>query len=127
MSLRGLEERGKGKLPPGKELQYGRVSAAELEQLKESQAALLLEQDEQAWILGTSTILTPCRMGKADMAAKEADTAKASWMCRVCLSAEVDITIIPCGHVLCRRCSSAVSRCPFCRLQVSKTMKIYRP
>ncbi|RVW45462.1 hypothetical protein CK203_079741 [Vitis vinifera] len=126
-------------LPPGKELQYGRVSAAELvqavhemlcsaginmdvekqsllqttltlqEQLKESQAALLLEQE------------------KADMAAKEADTAKASWMCRVCLSAEVDITIIPCGHVLCRRCSSAVSRCPFCRLQVSKTMKIYRP
>lgn len=138
------ESSGRGRtrydqLPPGKELQYGRVSAAELvqavhemlcsaginmdvekqsllqttltlqEQLKESQAALLLEQE------------------KADMAAKEADTAKASWMCRVCLSAEVDITIIPCGHVLCRRCSSAVSRCPFCRLQVSKTMKIYRP
>ncbi|XP_058090303.1 uncharacterized protein LOC131236843 isoform X2 [Magnolia sinica] len=122
-----------------KELQYGRVSAEELvqavhdmlaaaginmdaekqtllrttlslqEQLKESQAALLLEQE------------------KADTATKEADAAKAAWSCRVCLSAEVDIAIVPCGHVLCRRCSSAVTRCPFCRLQVSKTMKIFRP
>lgn len=64
---------------------------------------------------------------KADVAAKEAETAKAAWLCRVCLTAEVDITIVPCGHVLCRRCSSAVSRCPFCRLQVSKTMRIFRP
>ncbi|PON98872.1 43kDa postsynaptic protein [Trema orientale] len=123
----------------GNELQYGRVSAAELvqavdemlsavgihmdaekqsllqktvtlqEQLKDSQTALLLEQE------------------KADLAAKEADTAKAAWVCRVCLTAEVDMTLVPCGHVLCRRCSSAVSRCPFCRLQVSRTMRIFRP
>ena len=64
---------------------------------------------------------------KADVAAKEADTAKAAWVCRVCLTAEVDMTIVPCGHVLCRRCSSAVSRCPFCRLQVSRTVRIFRP
>ncbi|KAG8376019.1 hypothetical protein BUALT_Bualt09G0019400 [Buddleja alternifolia] len=124
---------------PVQDLQRGRVSAAELvqavhemlssaginldvekqsllqtaltlqEQLKESQAALLLEQE------------------KSDMAAKEADTAKSAWSCRVCLSNEVDVTLIPCGHVLCRRCTSAVSRCPFCRLQVSKTMRIFRP
>lgn len=122
-----------------KDLQYGRVSATELvqavhemlstaginmdverrsllqttltlqEQLKETQATLLLEQE------------------KSDLAAKEADTAKAAWLCRICLSNEVDNTIIPCGHVLCRRCSSAVSRCPFCRLQVAKTMRIFRP
>lgn len=79
------------------------------EQLKESQAAFLLEQE------------------KADLATKEADTAKAAWLCRVCLTSEIDISIVPCGHVLCRRCSSAVSKCPFCRLQVSKIMKIYRP
>ncbi|KAL8483693.1 hypothetical protein ACS0TY_026393 [Phlomoides rotata] len=79
------------------------------EQLKESQAALLLEQE------------------KFDMASKEADTAKAAWSCRVCLNNEVDVTLIPCGHVLCKRCSSAVSRCPFCRFQVSKTMRIFRP
>ncbi|GAV61002.1 LOW QUALITY PROTEIN: zf-C3HC4_3 domain-containing protein, partial [Cephalotus follicularis] len=136
------ESSGRGKTissQPGKELHYGRVSAAELvqavhemlsaaginidvekqsllqrtislqEQLKESQATLLLEQ------------------GKADVAAKEAETAKAAWICRVCLSIEVDMTLVPCGHVLCHRCSSAVSRCPFCRLQVTKTVRIFRP
>lgn len=123
----------------GQDLQYGRVSPGELvqavhemlsaagismdmerqtllrtnltlqEQLKDSQAALLLEQD------------------KADTAAKEADTAKTAWQCRVCLTSEVDVAMIPCGHVLCRRCSSAVTRCPFCRLQVTKAMRIFRP
>ena len=58
---------------------------------------------------------------------READAAKTAWSCRVCLSAEVNITIVPCGHVLCLRCSAAVSRCPFCRTQVSRTMKIFRP
>ncbi|KAK7349013.1 hypothetical protein VNO80_23837 [Phaseolus coccineus] len=79
------------------------------ENLRESQAALVLEQE------------------KVEKATKEADTAKAAWICRVCLSSEVDITIVPCGHVLCRRCSSAVSRCPFCRLQVTKAIRLFRP
>lgn len=79
------------------------------EQVKDSQVALLVEQD------------------RADAAIKEADAAKAAWSCRICLSAEVNTTIVPCGHVLCLRCSSAVTRCPFCRCQVSKTMKIFRP
>ncbi|KAG9441938.1 hypothetical protein H6P81_017792 [Aristolochia fimbriata] len=122
-----------------KELQYGRVSSEELvqavrdmlsaaginmdaekqtllhttlslqEQLKETQTALLLEQE------------------KAETATKEADAAKAAWSCRICLSAEVNVSIVPCGHVMCHRCSSAVTRCPFCRTQVSKTMKIFRP
>ncbi|KAL3643316.1 hypothetical protein CASFOL_014131 [Castilleja foliolosa] len=124
---------------PVQDLQCGRVSAAEFvqavhemlssaginldvekqsllqttlilqEQLKESQAALLLEQE------------------KSETATKEADTAKAAWSCRVCLTNEVDVTLIPCGHVLCQRCSSAVSRCPFCRKQVSKTIRVFRP
>lgn len=64
---------------------------------------------------------------KADTSAKEADLAKAAWLCRICLSNEVDMTVVPCGHVLCRRCVSEVSRCPFCRLQVTRTIKIFRP
>ncbi|KAG8066703.1 hypothetical protein GUJ93_ZPchr0004g39583 [Zizania palustris] len=79
------------------------------DQLKESQVALLVEQE------------------KAEAAVREADVAKAAWSCRVCLNAEVNMTIIPCGHVLCNRCSSSVSRCPFCRTQVSRMMKIFRP
>ncbi|BAS91615.1 Os04g0675300, partial [Oryza sativa Japonica Group] len=79
------------------------------DQLKESQVALLVEQE------------------KAEAAVREADVAKSAWSCRVCLNAEVNMTIIPCGHVLCNRCSSSVSRCPFCRTQVSRMMKIFRP
>lgn len=131
--------RGKTNSQLSKDLEYGRVPSKELvlavhemlsaaginmdvekqsllqttltlkEKLEESQAAFLLEQE------------------KADAATKEADTAKAAWLCRVCLSAEVDITLVPCGHVLCHRCSTAVSRCPFCRLQVAKTLRIFRP
>ncbi|RAL41091.1 hypothetical protein DM860_008789 [Cuscuta australis] len=135
----GRHKTSTNQLRAGKDLQYGRVSPAELvhtvhemlsaagismdmekqsllhtnlflqEQLKDSQTSLVLEQD------------------KAETAAKEAETAKAAWQCRICLTAEVDVMIIPCGHVLCRRCSSAVSRCPFCRLQVSNTIRIFRP
>ncbi|KAK4261932.1 hypothetical protein QN277_004866 [Acacia crassicarpa] len=124
---------------PMREVQYGKVSAVELvqavneilsaagvnidaekqgllqrtialqENLKESQAALLLEQE------------------RLEAATKEADTAKAAWLCRVCLIAEVNVTIVPCGHVLCHRCCSAVTKCPFCRLQVTKTIRIFRP
>lgn len=79
------------------------------DQLQESQVALLVEQE------------------KAESAVREADVAKAAWSCRVCLNSEVNMTIIPCGHVLCNRCSSSVSRCPFCRTQVSRLMKIFRP
>nr|XP_043613326.1 uncharacterized protein LOC122585271 [Erigeron canadensis] len=77
------------------------------EKLKESQAALLLEQE------------------KSEMAAKEAETAKLALLCRICLTNVTDITIVPCGHLLCHRCLSAVSHCPFCRIQLSTTIKIY--
>ncbi|KAI9084975.1 hypothetical protein K1719_032967 [Acacia pycnantha] len=131
--------RGGSSSQPMREVQYGKVSAVELvqavneilsaagvnidaekqgllqrtialqENLKESQAALLLEQE------------------RLEAATKEADTAKAAWLCRVCLIAEVNVTIVPCGHVLCHRCCSAVTKCPFCRLQVAKTIRIFRP
>ncbi|GJZ28753.1 histidine kinase-like ATPase, ATP-binding domain-containing protein [Tanacetum coccineum] len=65
---------------------------------------------------------------KSDMAAKEADAAKAALQCQICLTNEIDITLVPCGHVLCRPCSSVVHLCcPICRVQLSKTVRIYRP
>ncbi|PWA82439.1 Histidine kinase-like ATPase, ATP-binding domain-containing protein [Artemisia annua] len=80
------------------------------ERVNESQAALVLKQR------------------KLETATKDADTAKAALQCRSCLTNEIDIALIPCGHVLCRPCSSpAVSCCPICGVQLSKTMKIYRP
>lgn len=126
-------------LQPAKELQYGRVSAAELVQAVHemlSSAGINMDMEQQSLLQRTITLqeqLQESRTAllleqeKAEVAAKEADTAKGAWLCRICLTAEVSMTIIPCGHVLCRRCSTAVSRCPFCRLQVTKTMRIFRP
>lgn len=64
---------------------------------------------------------------RADAAQKESEAAKSAWTCRVCISNEVDTIVVPCGHVLCHRCSAAVTRCPFCRRAVSKALRIYRP
>lgn len=64
---------------------------------------------------------------KSETASKEAEAAKTAWMCRVCLANEVDTVVTPCGHVLCQRCSAAVSRCPFCRRPVTKSQRMYRP
>nr|XP_043609454.1 sacsin [Erigeron canadensis] len=124
---------------PIKELQHGRVSSEELVQAVQemlSAAGIRMDTDKQALLQSTLSLQERLKESqaallleqeKSEMATKEADTAKAAWLCRICLTNEVDITLIPCGHVLCRRCSDAVSRCPFCRLQVSRTIKIYRP
>ncbi|GJV35574.1 sacsin isoform X1, partial [Tanacetum coccineum] len=83
------------------------LTALSLEQrLKESQAALQLEQE------------------KSGIATKEADVAKAPFLCRICLSNIIDFTLVPCGHVLCHQCSFALSLCPFCRVQLSETIKM---
>lgn len=64
---------------------------------------------------------------RAETAVRDAEAARTAWTCRVCLTNEVDTIVVPCGHVLCQRCSSAVTRCPFCRHQVTKSQRIYRP
>ncbi|KAK7848109.1 hypothetical protein CFP56_005493, partial [Quercus suber] len=97
-------------LQPGKELQFGRVSAAELVQAVHemlSAAGINMDVEQQSLLHRTITLqeqLQDSRAAflleqeKADVAAKEADSAKAAWICRVCLSAEVNMTIVPCGH-----------------------------
>ncbi|KAM0945268.1 putative transcription factor C2H2 family [Dioscorea sansibarensis] len=135
------EARGKGKLVSknAQDLQYGRVSASELVQAVQdmlSSAGINMDAEKQSLIQTTLTLQEQLKESqvallveqeKADASTKEADAAKAAWVCRVCLNNEVNVTIVPCGHVLCQRCSAAVSRCPFCRAQVSKIMKIFRP
>lgn len=130
---------GKATSKDDKDLQYGRVSTSELVQAVHdilSSAGISMDSEKQTLLQTTLTLqeqLKESQMAllveqeKAETASKEADTAKTAWSCRICLGAEVSMAIVPCGHVLCHRCSSAVSRCPFCRVQVSRTMKIFRP
>ncbi|PKA59238.1 E3 ubiquitin-protein ligase MUL1 [Apostasia shenzhenica] len=121
------------------ELQYGRVSSEETVRAISdmlSAAGINMDADRQALLQSTLTLQEQVKefqvallveQEKAEIATKEADAAKAAWTCRVCLGSEVDTTIVPCGHVLCDGCCSVITRCPFCRHQVSRKMKIFRP
>ncbi|KAH6557013.1 hypothetical protein KP509_1Z142200 [Ceratopteris richardii] len=64
---------------------------------------------------------------RASNAVKEAEAARALWVCRICLTLEVNSVLVPCGHVLCRSCCSSVARCPFCRQLVTTFVNLYRP
>ncbi|KAK1419824.1 hypothetical protein QVD17_29187 [Tagetes erecta] len=66
---------------------------------------------------------------KSESATIEAKTtsSQTTLQCRICLTREIDTTLLPCGHVLCCTCTSHVTRCPICGVQLSKTMKLYWP
>ncbi|CAF2017384.1 unnamed protein product [Brassica napus] len=124
---------------PVNETQYGRVTAKELvEAVHEmlSAAGINMELENQSLLQRTITLQEELKdsqaayileQERAEASLKEAETAKSQWICKICLIKEVDLTIVPCGHVLCRECSASVARCPFCRLQVTRTIRIFRP
>jgi baculoviral IAP repeat-containing protein 7/8 len=46
--------------------------------------------------------------------------------CKLCLSGEIEIIFIPCGHVLCcSSCALSLEKCPYCRQEISKGMRIH--
>jgi Zinc finger, C3HC4 type (RING finger)/Inhibitor of Apoptosis domain len=34
--------------------------------------------------------------------------------CNICMENELNVCLIPCGHVLCYQCSCKVDKCPYC-------------
>ncbi|ESO93081.1 hypothetical protein LOTGIDRAFT_119885 [Lottia gigantea] len=46
--------------------------------------------------------------------------------CKICMDNEVQVTFIPCRHlVTCEECSNLVTECPICRKHIRERMKIY--
>jgi syndecan 1 len=46
--------------------------------------------------------------------------------CVVCLGAEVQVALLPCGHAqLCAACGAVLRRCPSCRALVAMKVRIY--
>jgi len=47
-------------------------------------------------------------------------------LCKVCQENPVEIVIIPCGHlILCGECVSGITTCPYCRIPITQTCKVY--
>lgn len=47
-------------------------------------------------------------------------------ICKICMSEEVKVTFLPCGHLICcMDCSAMVSKCPVCREQITNRVKCY--
>lgn len=47
-------------------------------------------------------------------------------VCHICYDGPCNACLVPCGHTLCYgRCARNVSRCPFCRRNVERVIKLY--
>ena len=54
------------------------------------------------------------------------ETVAESLLCRVCLTTERDIVLMPWFHlVLCGSCLSRLTSCPVCRQTITGSMKVY--
>jgi phage FluMu protein Com len=61
--------------------------------------------------------------------ADELKRIKDALMCQVCSANAVDKVIIPCGHLLCAACTTALlqPKCPFCRQPFQTTKNFNNP
>ncbi|KAK3279491.1 hypothetical protein CYMTET_12627 [Cymbomonas tetramitiformis] len=55
---------------------------------------------------------------------------QSSFLCVICLDAEREMALVPCGHaVLCRACSQQITldsnQCPLCKLPIQSTIKLF--
>ncbi|KAG8228985.1 hypothetical protein J437_LFUL009544 [Ladona fulva] len=57
----------------------------------------------------------------------ETDRRRESQMCIVCMTTELKVVFIPCGHlVTCSDCSRRVNQCPSCRQHITSRVNIFR-
>eukprot|EP00301_Raphidiophrys_heterophryoidea_P002418 c11125_g1_i2.p1 GENE.c11125_g1_i2~~c11125_g1_i2.p1 ORF type:complete len:1118 (+),score=253.69 c11125_g1_i2:603-3956(+) len=53
---------------------------------------------------------------------------KSELTCKICFTNEVNIVIVPCGHLICAECSRGTTQrcCPFCRTAVAQVCKFFK-
>jgi len=47
--------------------------------------------------------------------------------CNICMDKTVQYVLIPCGHMLCQKCSEKSDKCPFDRKDIAQKVRMYYP
>lgn len=56
----------------------------------------------------------------------ENERLKSTVMCKICLTDEVNVLFLPCGHLVsCQTCAPHVTQCAVCRMQIENRRKIF--
>ncbi|XP_055696417.1 death-associated inhibitor of apoptosis 2-like [Lutzomyia longipalpis] len=57
----------------------------------------------------------------------ENENMKESKLCKICLTDDVAMAFIPCGHYMsCEKCAVTLQTCPICRMNIDKSLKIFQ-
>ena len=48
--------------------------------------------------------------------------------CVVCMDAQASTVLLECGHICCcAKCGEKISRCPICRMHITRVVNVFRP
>jgi E3 ubiquitin-protein ligase MYLIP len=69
-----------------------------------------------------------CSMGTCQEVKSHLEHIQDTFMCRVCMDADINTTFCPCGHlVCCDTCAQRLDTCPICRSSIQQTQYIFLP
>jgi baculoviral IAP repeat-containing protein 7/8 len=46
-------------------------------------------------------------------------------LCKICFEKPNEFALVPCGHVLCRKCAFVLDTCPHCRQKIQKKLHLF--
>jgi baculoviral IAP repeat-containing protein 7/8 len=66
------------------------------------------------------------RNDESDKQNSDSNNCQNCIQCKICLSSEIQIIFIPCGHALCcAGCALTQEKCPYCREKISNGIKVH--
>ena len=64
--------------------------------------------------------------GASSSLEEEYKTLKEEKLCKLCMEREVEVTFLPCGHLVsCNKCAQPLKECPICRQRIRGFVRTY--
>ncbi|KAJ8303475.1 hypothetical protein KUTeg_019871 [Tegillarca granosa] len=68
------------------------------------------------------------QVNECELLKQKLERIQDSFMCRVCMDAEISTVLIPCGHIVCcNGCALQLTECPLCRTGIQIAQKAFLP